>query len=170
MFDIEFNPKENFLKQELAVSGINNNIFGAIAGAVISGGLGALGQSSANSAAKKQTDLANKAAKQDWKYQNRGIEERNRYAKEGVEISRTNRDLNIALQEQQAADKWSYDMTIRDFQHDGQLRAYGMQKANLALQLNFNESAFAAAEQKQDNWLAEQNLNFDFADLETNTA
>ncbi len=25
MFDIEFNPKESFLKQELAVSGITNN-------------------------------------------------------------------------------------------------------------------------------------------------
>lgn len=170
MFDIEFNPKGNFLKEELAVSGINNEIWPFVAGAVISGGLGFAQQSSANSAANKQTDLANKAANQNWKYQNRGIEERNRYAKEGVEIARTNRDLNIAYQEQQAADKWSYDMTIRDFQYDGQLRAYGMQKANLALQLNFNESAFAAAEQKQDNWLAEQNLNFDFADLETNTA
>ena len=166
MFDIEFNPKENFLKQELAVSGINNNILGAIAGAALNFGLGAIGQSSANSAAKKQTELANKVAKQDWEYQNRGIEARNEYAKEGVQIQRENRDYNIALQEQQAADKWSYDMTIRDFQYDGQMKAYGMQKANLALQLNFNESAFAAAEQKQDNWLAEQKLNFDFAELE----
>ena len=169
MFDIEFNPKENFLKQELAVSGINNNIFGAIAGAVISGGLGALGQSSANSAAKKQTELANKAAKQDWEYQNRGIEQRNKHNAEGVQIARENRDLNIQGQEQMAMDRWSYDMSIRDFQHDAQLRAYGMQNANKELQLNFNESAFQNAQLKQDNWLEEQNINFDFATLENDT-
>ena len=168
MFDIEFNPKENFLKQELAVSGINNEIWGALAGAAISGIMGGIGQSSANSAAQKQTDLANKSAKQDWEYQNRGIEQRNEHNAEGVEIARENRDYNIALQEQNAMDQWSYNMTIRDFQHNGAMKAYGQQKANSALQLNFNESAFAAAEQKQDNWLAEQNLNFDFALLETN--
>ena len=166
MFDIEFNPKENFLKQELAVSGINNNILETLIGTGLSFGLGALGQSSANSAAKKQTELANKAAKQDWEYQNRGIEQQNAHRVEGVQIARENRDLNIALQEQQAADSWSYNMTIRDFQHDAQLRAYGMQQANKELQLNFNESAFQNAQLKQDNWLKEQNLNFDFAELE----
>ena len=166
MFDIEFNPKESFLKQELAVSGINNNIWGALAGAAFSGIMGGIGQSSANSAAKKQASLANEAAIQDWEYQNRGIEARNAHNAEGVQIARENRDLGIQLQEQSAMDQWSYNMTIRDFQHDAQLRAHGMQEANAALQMNFNESAFVAAQQKQDNWLKEQELNFDFAALE----
>jgi hypothetical protein len=44
-----------------------------------------------------------------------------------------------------------------------------MQNANKELQLNFNESAFQNAQLKQDNWLEEQNINFDFATLENDT-
>ena len=166
MFGNEFNPKESFLKQELAVSGIHNNIFGAIAGAVLGGITSGLGQSSANAAAKEQQDLANKAAIQDWKYQNQSIRNQNAYGKESVAIARRNQDVEITGAEQQAMDNWSYNMTIRDFDYNNQMQAYGKSKKNEALQLGFNEAAFQFANQQQDNYLNEQNLAFDFEDLQ----
>lgn len=172
MFGNEFNPKESFLKQELAVSGITNNIAPWIipaASAVIGGASSFFGQSSANKAARDAKNAQFKASKQQWRYDNRSIKKQNKYNQEGVEIARTNQDLNIQLAEQQAMDNWSYDMTIRDFEYNNQLQAYNRQGLESQMQLNFNESAFQNANQKQDNWLAEQQLNFDFADLEVDT-
>lgn len=138
-------------------------------GAVLGGASGFLGQSSANAAARKQASLQNKANKQNWRYQNRQIKNQNKYNQESVEIARENQDLNIQLQEQQAMDNWSYNMTIRDFEYNNQLQAFNRQRLDSQMQLNFNDSAAMLANQKQDNWLAEQMLNFDFMDLEVDT-
>ena len=176
MFGEQFNPKESFLKQELAVSGITNNInpvllkFGF--DAALAGGqylLGSSAQSSANEAGRAAKRLDRKQKKTDWRYQNQLIQNQNEYNKKSVEIARKNQDLEIARLEQQAMDNWSYNMTIRDFDFSNQMQAYGLQKANKQLQLGFNEAAFQFANQQQDNFVAEQKLAFDFADLKIDT-
>jgi hypothetical protein len=140
-----------------------------VVGAALNIGGSFLGANQQNKEAREAASRANKAAKQDWRYQNRGIKERNKYNQESVDISRKNQDLQIQLAEQQAMDSWSYNMTIRDFQYNNQLQAYNQQNLQKEMQLNFNESAFNTAMQKQDNWLEEQMINFDFADLEVDT-
>jgi len=176
MFGEQFNPKESFLKQELAVSGITNNL-DPVTGKILFDGLVAGGQylmgqsaqSSANAAGRAAKRLDRKQKKTDWRYQNQLIQNQNEYNKKSVEIARKNQDLEIARLEQQAMDNWSYNMTIRDFDFSNQMQAYGLQKANEQLQLGFNEAAFQFANQQQDNFVAEQKLAFDFADLKIDT-
>ena len=126
-------------------------------------------QSSANAASRAARRAQRKQILTDWNYKNDSIRDQNEYNKKSVKIARKNQDLNIQLSEQQAMDDWSYNMEIRDFDYNNQLRAYNQQGLESQMQLNFNESAFQLANQKQDNWLAEQQLNFDFADLEVDT-
>jgi hypothetical protein len=66
-------------------------------------------------------------------------------------------------------DNWSYGMTIRDFSHNNEMQAYGMQEVDKQMQLGFNEAAFQFANQQQDNYKAEQTLNFDFEDVQIDT-
>lgn len=165
MFGNEFNPKESYLKEQLEYSGINNNILGALIGGAVS----FLGASQQNSQAKSAASAQNKSAKANWKYQNSEIQAQNEYRAEGVDIQRKNQDLSIQLAEQSAMDQWSYDMTIRDFQYNNQMQAYGMQQTQAQTQYAFNEAAFNIGMQKQDNWLEEQMINFDFQDLEVDT-
>lgn len=132
--------------------------------------LGASSQaSSAGAASRAQRRLERKQIKADWRYKNQQIQDQNEYNKKSVKIARKNQDLEIARIEQQAMDNWSYNMTIRDFDFNNQMQAFGLQKANEQLQLGFNEAAFQFANQQQDNFVAEQNLAFDFADLKIDT-
>lgn len=126
-------------------------------------------QSSANAAARAAKRAQRKQIKTDWRYKNDQIQAQNKYNQESVEIARRNQDLEIAGLEQQAMDNWSYNMTIRDFDYNNQMQAYGVDKKNEQLQLGFNEAAFKFANQQQDNYLAEQKLQLDFADLQVDT-
>ena len=186
MFDIEFNPKENFLKQELAVSGITNNI--VITGAMIAAGVSAAGSAigggifgndgsadregrARKRAQKKAAKEADRAAREQYRFQwgkdgNGGEAERQyQYAVETNDIRQQNSDIQIGLQQDQLDRQYAYDMTIRQFNYDQQVRQREQQVQQANQQIGFNEDAFLLGMKQQEVYKKEQELSFEFEQI-----
>tara|TARA_R110002012_G_scaffold154241_4_gene314469 strand:- start:2213 stop:3145 length:933 start_codon:yes stop_codon:yes gene_type:complete len=127
MNEFEFNPKEKLWKEELAVSGIHNNILGAIGAAV-----GLVGSIAGASQAKSNERSAKKAEKE-------RVEALNEYNKEKFENDEENffqtRDFNW----QQALKKYEYDTEILVRNYQNQAEVYGVDQQNLKEQLQNNK-------------------------------
>jgi len=142
--------------------------FGLSAGAsLISGIVGAAGQSSANRAAEEQTDLQNRAAMQAYRYNWQETKGKYRYDKDSVKIQRRNIEQELTYQDQTAAKSWNYQMQIRAFDYNNQLRAYEQRKMTAGQQMSFNGLAYDFALQDVARWEQEQNLQLDFEDKST---
>lgn len=129
-----FDPKmNNLLDQELAVSGLEMNIIGAIATGIsaVAGIAGAASGASAqqdaaaaqNEMFKKQAKLTNKYNKKKFKADKKHFEEMRQY----------NYDTAIT--------NWKYQQDIQDYEYNAQIRAYNRDQQNLANTLKVNDIA-----------------------------
>ena len=186
MFDIEFNPKESFLKQELAVSGISNSIVitpalvaagVSAAGSAVGGGLFGNDGSAAREgrarkrAAKKAGKEQDRANREQYRFQwgkdgNGGeAERRYQYAVETNAINQENSDIQIGLKQDQLNQQYAYDMSIRDFNYNQQIRQRDQQVQQANQQIGFNQDAFMLGMKQQEVFVEEQELNFEFEQI-----
>lgn len=129
-----FNPKQNILDQQLAVSGLEMSIepLTAIsAGLSVAQGIGSIfGASSKSSAEKKQYEAQKKALKA-----------QNEYNKEKFKADKENflamREYNFET----ALTNWRFNQNIQDYQFRQQVRAYNKDQENLANTLKVNDIA-----------------------------
>lgn len=142
-------------------------IFGPIIGSVIGGIFGGINQSQQNSAAKKQAAAINKANMQNWRYQNREMRRKFKYDTNSIKIQRSNIEQELAYNDQTAQKSWNYQMQIRAFDYNNQVREYEQRKLTAGQQLQFNNFAYDFALQDAARWLEEQNVALDFEEKST---
>jgi hypothetical protein len=130
-------------------------IWGAVAGSVISGGFGLLGQSSSNSAAERAAALANKQAKQDWRYDNKLRNLTNKYNTANWRNEVSNADLIRNYNDRLAIREYDYAKSMQDYEFDNAKRAHAQSEKNYQLQLQFNNIAAAQAYESENNRLKE---------------
>jgi len=134
-----FNPKENLLDQQLAVSGLEMNIAGVFAGisavASIAGGIFGASEASkqnrrARSAEKKQQELLNKQAKI-----------QNQYNAKKFAVDKENYEKQAEYNFETALQDWRYKTTIRALQERVDSEKYLLNVENSENQLTFNRLA-----------------------------
>ena len=152
----EFNPKQNLLDDQLAVSGVDNNIFGFVADVFTGGAY------SRNKQAKKQADRTNDYNNKVYDYSLGELERKYNYAVEGQEILKRKTEENLKFQEAQLAQQWNYGMGIRAYEHHQELRAYEQNLNQAANQFTFNEIAERQANTQQNRFVQEQMLAMEF--------
>lgn len=135
--------------------------------AIAQGIFGGIGQSQQNSAAKKQAAAINKANMQNWRYQNREMRRKFKYDTNSIKIQRSNIEQELAYNDQTAQKSWNYQMQIRAFDYNNQVREYEQRKLTAGQQLQFNNFAYDFALQDAARWLEEQNVALDFEEKST---
>lgn len=150
-----FNPKENILDEQLAVSGIENNIFGFVADIFTGGAY------SANKQARKQAASVNEYNQQMWEFDNEQALRSYNYAVDGLKILKRNTEANILAQEADLKQKYDYGMAIRNYEFSEELREYNQSQAQAQGQFSFNDIALRQANIEQDRYLAEQQASLD---------
>ena len=133
-----FNPKENLLDQQLAVSGLEMQIdpFSAIsAGMSIFGGI--MGRSDA----KRQNKAAKKAAEEQRKAAQAAADATNKYNAEAFAAEKQNYFNNKAFQYETSVRNWKYNQAIRDYEYKTVVERYGRSVENTENQLIFNSIA-----------------------------
>ena len=152
----EFNPKQNLLDDQLAVSGVDSNIFGFVADVFTGGAY------SRNKQAKQQADRTNDYNNKVYDYSLGELERKYNYSVEGQKILKRKTEENLKFQEAQLAQQWNYGMGIRAYQHHQELRAYEQDLNQAANQFTFNEIAERQANTQQNRFVQEQMLAMEF--------
>ncbi len=129
MFDIEFNPKENFLKEQLEVSGLEMKFFGIGAGAENRRRV------SEENAQQKKLNLQSRA---NYQYEKdlHNAEKKNYYAQ---------REFSYET----AITNWEYGKQIQDYQYAKSLATYEKSQDIYNQQIGFNQQAAGLAIQDQ---------------------
>jgi len=170
-----FNPKEgNLLDQQLAVSGLEMNNF--VADLFTGGGY------SRNKASKKAADRQNKYNREVYEFQYGPIEDEDGneidelggealrqydFAVEGLEITKENNEANLLFQENQAYQRYDYDMGIRAYEFAQANRVYD-QSVSTALQTqSSNQLSEQAALTDQDRLYHEQLISLSLDENQT---
>ena len=152
MFDIEFNPKENFLKEQLETSGLEMKLFGI--------GAGAENRRRVKEENKQQKKL-NKQAKANYKYE--------------LEVFEAGKDDYFAQRDfefETALKQYDYNVEIQDYSYGQALARYEKDLGIYEAQLGYNEDAFGLAISDQEAALQDLGLQQAFqreaiyADLE----
>ena len=133
-----FNPKENLLDQQLAVSGLEMNIdpFTAVSAvsSIVGGIFGSRQASKANAAARKrereQQALLNKQA-----------ELQNEYNEKSFEAQKENYRKQADYNFETAVENWQYNTSVRALQEKVDTQKYLMNVENSQKQLSFNKIA-----------------------------
>jgi hypothetical protein len=152
MFDIEFNPKENFLKEQLETSGLEMKLFGI--------GAGAENRRRVKEENKQQKKL-NKQAKANYKYELEVFEA-------GKKDYFAQRDFEFET----ALKQYDYNVEIQDYSYGQALARYEKDLGIYEAQLGYNEDAFGLAISDQEAALQDLGLQQAFqreaiyADLE----
>ena len=143
-----FNPKENLLDQQLAVSGLEMSVvidpFTAVsAGAAIVGGImgsrSASRQNRANRrAARKQRKIAKKQAKIT-----------NKYNRASYKAEKKDYYAARQFQYEMAVKQFQYDTAVQDFRYLQDVKAYGKSVENYGQQLVYNNIAYQSAKDSQ---------------------
>ena len=155
----EFSPKNNnLIDQELATSGLEMNIWGAVAaiGGAIFGGI-----SSANQAASSNKQAKKNQKKQE-KYNKLVANYQNKYNKEFDKVEKENYEKISQFNYDQAVKNVKYQNTLIDFQHLQALKQYekslaiydtekGLNKESKKLALENEEQAIADAKKVAEN-------------------
>ena len=155
----EFSPKNNnLIDQELATSGLEMNIWGAVAaiGGAIFGGI-----SSANQAASSNKQAKKNQKKQE-KYNKLVANYQNKYNKKFDEVEKENYEKVSQFNYDQAVKNVKYQNTLIDFQHLQALKQYekslaiydtekGLNKESKKLALENEEQAIADAKKIAEN-------------------
>lgn len=143
-------------------------VWGAIIGGVSSILGGAIGQSSANDAAKRAENLRYKADLQTYNYQTEAQQQAYDFSVEGVNIQRQNNLINAAFTDANNIRNWQYTMQVRAFENAMERRAYEMRKEQAETQINFNNLSTKLSTSQIKQWKAEQQLSLDFQEKTTN--
>jgi len=139
-----FNPKENLLDQQLAVSGLEMQIdpFTAIsAGASIIGGI--FGSRSAS----KQNKEAKKAQKKQQELANKQAKITNEYNRVSFEAEKKDYFAAREFQYETAVKQWQYDTEIQDYRYLQDVKGYSTSVENYGQQTMFNNVAYQAAKE-----------------------
>ena len=157
-----FNPKENLLDQQLAVSGLEMHIVGAVLGGIsavtsIVGGIkGSQDAAKANRQREANAKAQRKAAKQQAK-------KTNKYNKEVFQAERQNYFDNRQFQYETALKNWRYNQQIRDYEYNAVVQRYAKSVENTDNQLTFNSvaamDAYAAEQAALNEIMAEDAFN-----------
>lgn len=132
-----FNPKENLLEQQLAVSGLEMNWVGAAIGAATSIVGGIMG----SNAAAKKNKAARKAEKEQRKAAKQQARNENRYNWQAFQAERKNYFRNKDFQYETALKNWSYNQQIKDYEYNAAVQRYAKSVENTSQQLVFNNVA-----------------------------
>jgi len=133
-----FNPKENLLDQQLAVSGLEMQIDPFTA---ISAGVSIIGGIMGRSDAKKQNKRAKKAAEEQRKAAQAAADATNKYNAEAFAAEKQNYFNNKAFQYETSVKNWKYNQAIRDYEYKAVVERYGRSVENTENQLIFNSIA-----------------------------
>ena len=138
-----FNPKENLLDQQLAVSGLEMNILQALP--AIFAGVGAaasiVGGISASNQAKKQNKRAEQNAKEQREAAQEAADATNEYNAEAFAAEQINYEQSRKFQHETAIQNWKYTQAIRDYEYGAVVKRYGKSVENTENQLIFNSIA-----------------------------
>ena len=163
-----FNPKENLLDQQLAVSGLEMQNF--FADLFTGGGY------SRNKAAKASTKRQNEYNKDVYEFQYGDVDSdelggealrQYDFAVEGLEITKRNNEANLQFQEYNAVQRYNYDMGIRAYEFAQANRVYDQSIARALQQQSFNELAAQAATVDQDRLYHEQLIDLALDETQT---
>ena len=143
-----FNPKENLLDQQLAVSGLEMNILPVLAGitavASIAGGISASNQAKKNN---KQNAKSHKAQKKTAAKQARRT---NKYNKKIFAADKENYYNNRAYEWETSLRNWQYNQDMQDYQYMQAAKQYLGAVENADTQLTYNSmAAMEALESEQ---------------------
>ena len=134
-----FNPKENLLDQQLAVSGLEMQIVEVFAG--ISAATSIIGGIMGRSDAKRQNRAARKAAEEQRKAAQAAADATNKYNAEAFAAEKENYFNNKAFQYETAVKNWKYNQAIKDYEYKTVVERYGKSVENTENQLIFNSIA-----------------------------
>lgn len=134
-----FNPKENLLDQQLAVSGLEMQIAGVFAGvsavASIAGGIFGANEAS------KQNKRAKKAQKEQQALLNKQAKIQNEYNAKKFAVDKENYEKQAEYNFETALQDWRYKTTIRALQERVDSEKYLLNVQNSENQLTFNRLA-----------------------------
>lgn len=148
-----FNPKENLLDQQLAVSGLEMQIFGIVAG--IGAVASVVGGISASNQASKNNRTAEKNAKEQKKAAKEQAKKTNEYNKKVFEADKTNYYSNRAYDWQTTVRNYQYNQSIQDYNFLQTAKQYQSSVENTQQQLTYNSMAAMQARESEQASLAE---------------
>ena len=125
MFDIEFNPKESFLKEQLEVSGLEMKFFGI--------GAGAENRARVKAENKEQKKL-NKQSRANYSYE-----------KDVLRAEKKDYFAQREFQFETAQKQYNYNKDIQDYSYGQSLARYEKDLGIYEAQLGYNEDAFGLA-------------------------
>jgi hypothetical protein len=150
MFDSELNPKGwSLLDEQLAESGLEMNVLGAVIGgvtAIASGILGAKQASDSNRQAEKAYEEQQEAAEE-------AAKKTNKYNKKVHKVDKQNYQNNRAFERETLTRKWKYDTELQDYQFLQAVKQYGKSVENTNDQLTYNSIAAQQASEAENNAL-----------------
>jgi len=142
-----FNPKENLLDQQLAVSGLEMQIFGVIAavGAVSSivGGISASNQAAKNNRTAKKNAAAQRAAAKDQ------AQKTNAYNREVFAADKANYYSNRAYEWETTLRNYKYNQEIQEYNYQQTAAQYLASVENTQNQLAYNSMAAMQARESE---------------------
>tara|TARA_R100000005_G_C4958233_1_gene176010 strand:+ start:70 stop:957 length:888 start_codon:yes stop_codon:yes gene_type:complete len=143
-----FNPKENLLERELAVSGLEMNIVGAIfagvsAVASIAGGISASNQAKKNNRRAEQNAAQQRAAAKEQ------AEKTNEYNKKVFAADKANYYSNRAYEWETSLRNYKYNQGIQDYQYLQTAKQYQSSVENTQQQLVYNSMAAMEARESE---------------------
>jgi len=149
-----FNPKENLLDQQLAVSGLEMGIvidpFSAI-----SAGVSIIGGIFGSNEASKQNRAAKRAQKKQEEAAQKAADNANKYNAKAFEVDKENYFNNREFQREIQLDSWRYNQQIQDLQYQAVVERYSKSVQNTENQLAFNSIAAIDAYQAEQDSLNE---------------
>jgi hypothetical protein len=141
MNDFEFNPKESYLDQQLAESGLEMSITWAGAGLLFNVGSSLVEGFMGSSAAKKANDQAQKAYEANKLKAHNDALIQNAYQEVSFGVEKLNYQVNRQYEYANSLRSWQYNANIRDFEYLQTIKQYGKSVDNAADQLTYNNVA-----------------------------
>ena len=143
-----FNPKENLLDQQLAVSGLEMNIVGAIfagvsAVASIAGGISASNQAKKNNKRAEQNAAEQRAAAKEQ------ADKTNEYNRKVFAADKANYYSNRAYEWETSLRNYKYNQGIQDYQYLQTAKQYQSSVENTQQQLVYNSMAAMEARESE---------------------
>ncbi len=142
-----FNPKENLLERELAVSGLEMNIVGVFAGitavASIAGGISQSKQNKKNNQRAEQNAAEQRAAAKEQ------AEKTNEYNKKVFDADKVNYYSNRAYEWETSLRNYKYNQAIQDYQYNQTVSQYQSSVENTQQQLVYNSMAAMEARESE---------------------
>ena len=143
-----FNPKENLLERELAVSGLEMNILPAIfagvsAVASIAGGISASNQARKNNQRAEQNAAEQRAAAKEQ------ADKTNEYNRKVFAADKANYYSNRAYEWETSLRNYKYNQAIQDYQYNQTVSQYQSSVENTQQQLVYNSMAAMEARESE---------------------